>query len=229
MKIQTKASKSNEVSKRERDNRNLARDVAAESIVLLKNDGTLPIDACPVALYGAGAATTIKGGTGSGEVNERFSVSIEQGLSAAGFDITTKSWLRDYEVEMNTKKAKANKEIVKKLFSIKSSDRINLMEDGFQYPPGRLISDEDIKASACETCIYVIARQAGECTDRKLAKHDYSLTDIEIENIKTAIKSYKKVIIVINAGGSMDISPLDELDGINSVIWKFGFCRSTNP
>lgn len=60
--------------------RAVARRAAADGIVLLKNENhVLPIDInCPVALYGAGASHTIKGGTGSGDVNERECVSIYQ-------------------------------------------------------------------------------------------------------------------------------------------------------
>ena len=71
----------------------LARTSAAEGIVLLKNDGALPIQPCPIALFGMGAEYTTKGGTGSGEVNERHAVNIREGLENACFTITTNSWL----------------------------------------------------------------------------------------------------------------------------------------
>ena len=236
-KIRTNARTTNEVTERETAHRKLARDAAKESIVLLQNDGTLPITPCPVALYGAGAATTIKGGTGSGEVNERYSVTIEQGLKNAGFAITTDTWLREYEIFMHSEKEKKYKSMIKKLFSLDSGARINFMANGFQYPPGRLINDADIETSklfpsksstgSCETCIYVIARQAGECTDRsygtELCKnYDFNLTQTEIENIKIAAKAYKKIIIVINVSGPMDLTPLDSIDEINAIIY---FCQ----
>ena len=220
--IRTKAVPSNAVSERETAHRKLARDVANESIVLLKNDGTLPIDPCNVALYGAGAATTIKGGTGSGEVNERYSVTIEQGLKNAGFTITTDSWLREYEEFMKREKAIANKAIAKKMLSSSSDDRINIMANAFQYPPGRLITDADIKQGKSDTCIYVIARQAGECSDRSLEKNDFTLMPAEIDNLNLISKSYEKVIVVINVGGPMDISSLEEINGINAILF---FCQ----
>ena len=78
-------SSSPEVTERERRNRELARRAAAEGIVLLKNEGLLPLLAeRTIGLYGAGAIKTVKGGTGSGDVNERESVSIFQGLRNAG-------------------------------------------------------------------------------------------------------------------------------------------------
>ena len=69
MKVLTKASYSAEVSDRERENLQVAYKAACEAMVLLKNDGALPFKTKKVALYGPGASMTIKGGTGSGEVN----------------------------------------------------------------------------------------------------------------------------------------------------------------
>lgn len=71
-------------SPREQENAALARQAAAAGIVLLKNRGVLPLNpGAPVALFGAGAGRTVKGGTGSGDVNNRASVSIWQDLKGA--------------------------------------------------------------------------------------------------------------------------------------------------
>lgn len=87
------------VTKREQENREIARRAASEGFVLLKNDGhLLPLAAKgKIGLYGAGAVKTIKGGTGSGDVNERDCVSICQGLKAAGYEVTSDAWLSSYE------------------------------------------------------------------------------------------------------------------------------------
>ena len=55
-----------EESQRERDHRILARRAAADGMVLLKNDGVLPLENKSIALYGVGARMTVKGGSGSG-------------------------------------------------------------------------------------------------------------------------------------------------------------------
>ena len=75
----------------EREHRDLLRRLAPECMVLLKSDGTFPLEApCKVALYGSGARETIKGGTGSGDVNVRHYTTVEEGLENAGFTVTTK-------------------------------------------------------------------------------------------------------------------------------------------
>ena len=97
MELLTKASYSGEVSEREKRNLEVAYRAACESMVLLKNEGVLPLQTKKVALYGPGVTRTIKGGTGSGEVNERHSVTILEGMENRGFEVTTKQWLNDYE------------------------------------------------------------------------------------------------------------------------------------
>ena len=62
------------------------RNCLSECTVLLKSDGSFPLPAPePLALYGSGARHTVKGGTGSGEVNSRLFITVEQGLRDAGF------------------------------------------------------------------------------------------------------------------------------------------------
>ena len=75
-----------------------ARRAAAEGMVLLKNEGLLPLDSSmSVALFGGGAVRTVKGGTGSGDVNNRENISIYRGMKEAEIAITSEDWVRDYE------------------------------------------------------------------------------------------------------------------------------------
>ena len=78
MKFQLLGASSPEESVRERAHRAIAREAAAEGIVLLENNGVLPMQPQKIALYGAGSRMTVKGGSGSGDVHERYSVTIEK-------------------------------------------------------------------------------------------------------------------------------------------------------
>ena len=81
------------------------RALSPECMVLLKNDGTLPIaKGGKLALYGSGARRTIKGGTGSGDVNSRKYITVEEGMENAGFEITTKAWLDAYDTAVTAAK-----------------------------------------------------------------------------------------------------------------------------
>ena len=86
------ATTSPEISEREKRNMSRSGAIAAEGIVLLANNGILPLQPSPkpLALFGSGARRTVKGGTGSGDVNSRIVISAEQGLEEAGFPIGTK-------------------------------------------------------------------------------------------------------------------------------------------
>ena len=102
-----------EPSRREGEHRALARRAAAESMVLLQNDGVLPLaSGTPVALYGMGARYTIQGGTGSGSVNSRETVSIDHGLRSAGLAITTDDWLNAFDASYAAARAAWQEEIL---------------------------------------------------------------------------------------------------------------------
>ena len=101
------------VTELERQNQEKVRELASECIVILENDGVLPL--CPgnrkIALFGNGAKDTVKGGTGSGDVNSREVICIEDGLKAAGFEITTHERLEKYSKKLVESKASYMEEI----------------------------------------------------------------------------------------------------------------------
>ncbi len=86
-------------STREKANRETSARIAEEGIVLLENKGVLPFDSGvrTIALYGSGARHTIKGGTGSGDVNVRDYVTVEQGLLNSGYSVVTGEVLTEYD------------------------------------------------------------------------------------------------------------------------------------
>ena len=84
-------------SERELANRRIARKAAAEGMVLLKNEGIRPLqEGTTTALFGGGAVHMVKGGTGSGDVNQREVVEIWQGFLDAGIALTNRDWLEEY-------------------------------------------------------------------------------------------------------------------------------------
>ncbi len=192
-------------------NRSLAYRAAAEGFVLLENDGVLPLKDKRIALYGSGARKTVKGGTGSGAVRERYSVTIAQGLADAGFEITTTGWLDRFDQFYADAYEAYRQEMEKRVEGVREFYRILGMIPPFQHPTGIPVTEEDIAASACDTAIYVLARQAGEGNDREDRQGDYRLDDVERENLEVVSRAYKNLIVVINAGGVIDVSFLDTL------------------
>ena len=218
MELLTKASRSDLVSDRERENLQVAYQAACEGIVLLKNDGALPFTTKTVALYGPGAARTIKGGTGSGEVNERHSVSILEGLRSRGFTVATERWLTDYESFYLRAEKAYKQEKRKRLNLLKLDDIMQMLFDNFRTPAGPSITEAYLTRDT-DSCIYVLSRQAGEGGDRKVEQGDYLLTDEEVSAIRTCAAHYEKFVLVINCGSSMDLSSLDGIEGINAILY----------
>lgn len=198
----------------------LARAAASESIVLLKNDGLLPMRPKRLALYGTGARKTIKGGTGSGDVSCYEVSTVEQGLENAGFAITTKNWLDRFDRLFDQAYESWLAELRKRLrFASVWQSFLVKGENPFRYPSGCTILGTDISDSGTDTAMYVLSRQSGEGRDRAPEKGDYYLTDIEIEHLWLLSKAYEKLILVINTGSQIDLSCLDEIPGINAVIY----------
>lgn len=219
MELLTKASYSKEVTQREKDNLAVAYKAACESMVLLKNEGVLPLTTQKVALYGAGASRTIKGGTGSGEVNERHSVTILEGLEDRGFTITTRKWIADFEKAYTAAQKAYKVEKRKRVNLLKKDSLMQMMLDDFRAPHGRPITQADVAASDTDTCIYVLSRQAGEGGDRKAEKGDLYLTDEEVAAIRFCAEHYAKFLLVINCGSTMDMSFAREIPGIGAILY----------
>ena len=219
MKLLTKASRSPEVTQRELENQRVAYQAACEGMVLLKNDGTLPFRTKKVAVYGPGASMTIKGGTGSGEVNERHSVSILEGLESRGFEITTRAWIADFEKNYAEAEAAYKIEKKKRVNLLKPNTIMQMLFDNFRAPVGRTVTEADVAASDTDSCIYVLSRQAGEGGDRRAEKGDYFLTDEEVAAISFCAEHYEKFLLVINCGSSMDMSFAAEIPGINAILY----------
>ena len=219
MKLLTKASWSGDVTQREKDNLAIAYQAACEGIVMLKNDGALPFSSKKVALYGPGVSMTIKGGTGSGEVNERHSVTILEGMEDRGFQVTTKDWLARFREHYEHLLAIHKEEKKKQVNLLKMDTIMSMLFDNFRFPDGPEVTHSDVVSSDTDSCIYVLARQAGEGGDRKVEAGDFLLTDGEKETIKLLAEKYEKFVLAINCGSAMDLSCLDDIPGINAILY----------
>lgn len=211
---------SEEISEREQRHRILAREAAEESIVLLKNDGVLPLPTgIPVALFGAGAGLTIKGGTGSGDVNVRHSVSIYDGFTLARVRVTSKSWIEDYEERYELARQAWKKQILDECGGTTDGQLFfdTYTSHAFEMPEGRPIEDTDVQDA--KTAVYVISRVAGEGSDRHLAQGDYYLTDHELEDLRVLATLVEQIVIVINAGAPVDLTVLEAMPEVKAILF----------
>ncbi len=207
---------SDEVTSLEKENQALVRSLAGECMVVLENDGALPLgkEERTIVLYGSGARNTVKGGTGSGDVNSREVINIYEGLKAEGFNILSDDWLDRYDktledatdaymADINEKAAKQHVPPIMIMFSTP-----------FVAPDEELIT----QVKDADIAIYVISRNSGEGADRYDVKKDYELDDNEVKNIQFLAANYKKTIVLLNTGGVIDTKVLRNTDGINAVM-----------
>lgn len=214
MKFQVFGNPSPKESLRETEHKAIARRAAAEGIVLLKNDGALPLRTRKVALYGPGSRMTVKGGSGSGDVHERHSVTIEEGLRNAGFTFPTTRWMDRFRGKYDSDVAawrSGLEQEVKKYSPIQTMQMfIYIGEHPMPYPACTPVLPDELTKET-DTAIYVLSRQAGEGKDRKAEKGDYLLSDMEEESLRLLSRNYEKLILVLNCGSAMDLSILDEI------------------
>ncbi len=200
-----------EVQEFEKEHLATLRSLAPECMVLLKKNGDFPLSApCKVALYGAGARETIKGGTGSGDVNVRHYVTVEEGLENAGFTVTTKSWMEGYKA--------AREAVIRDFYEGIALEAKELGKSVFLVGMGRTPGEPHYELpldGEGEVCIYVLSRNSGEGADRPGGEGDYLLTEDEKRDIIACAEKYPKFMLVLNVGGPVDISPvLDQADNV---------------
>lgn len=192
----------------------IARTAAAEGMVLLKNEAmTLPLgENKSIAAFGNTSYDFISGGTGSGDVNEAYTVSLVDGLKNAGF-IMDPSLLAQYEKFIKQEKAKLPP---KKFFF------------ELQAPIPEMSPSEAALKSAAEKnsiAFITIGRNAGEFQDRK-KENDYFLSDAELELIDRVSTAFhakgKKVVVIINTGGVIDVTAWRNKADAILLAWQGG-------
>ena len=186
------------------------RGALAECTVLLKHNGDFPLEAPgKIAAYGCGVRKTIKGGTGSGEVNSRYFVNVEQGLTDAGFTVTTKHWLDAYDATY----VEAKKAFHARMKAEAKANKTNVI----LYAMGKAMPEPEYDLpldGEGDVAIYVLSRISGEGNDRESVGGDIKLSATEKRDILALNAKYAKFMLVINAGGAVDLSEIAEVKNI---------------
>ncbi len=204
---------------RERRNAEISYHAAASGMVLLENDGTLPVHKSGlIALYGIGAVRTVRGGTGSGDPfngglsgggnplidqSPRYHIHILRAFLDAGYHVVNEAGLES---------AAQKYDIEKQKFGAQGM--------GTFHFPEPLLSEKAVYEDAlqCDTAIFVISRNSGEGEDRKMLQKtasgmeigDYRLSTQEKTNLLLVRRMFSKMIVVLNTGGILDITEIQE-------------------
>ena len=197
------------VSPRERNIRAVARKAAAEGMVMLENNGILPLKkGAALALFGQGARYTVKGGTGSGDVNSRNTITVEQGLRNAGFRIVNREYLDRFDTEFAASKKRCEETIYREAGEDRDPRKLYHAHATIvpELPELPLLQEDTAGADAV---VYVISRISGEFADRHAEKGDYYLSDQEEKELEALSSFGLPLIVLLNVGGVMDLSFLD--------------------
>ncbi|MFN7116568.1 MAG: glycoside hydrolase family 3 C-terminal domain-containing protein [Saprospiraceae bacterium] len=193
----------------------ITRQSASEGMVLLKNEQTLPMQQVKnVALLGVTSYDFIAGGTGSGDVNEAYTVSLEEGLKNVGFEMNT--------IAKNI--FEKHKEANQKAFV--KPQGINAMFQPYD-PPEMTYTAEQLQqiASSTDIGIITIGRNSGEGGDRK-EKDDFLLSKQEQDMIANTCKAFhaagKKVVVVLNIGGVIETASWKAQPDAILLAWQGG-------
>ena len=190
------------------------RALAPECMVLLRSDGAFPLaEPGEIALFGSGARRTIKGGTGSGDVNSRHVTTIEEGLEAAGFTIVSRPWLEAYDRVRD----QAHQDFIADIRTEAAERGVPaiMIGMGSVMPEPEYSIPLDVDAGTDpEMAVYVLARTSGEGSDRTPEAGDLRLIDTEIRDILTLNERFEKFLLVLNVGGVVDLSPLGDVGNI---------------
>ena len=195
----------------------VTRQSAVEGMVLLENNGVLPLasEISRVAVFGTTSYDFIAGGTGSGNVNRAYTVSLLEGLRNAGYAI---------DAELEKTYTKYIKEETERL-NPKSDDPMAMFMPKIragEFVPSAGLLDKMVRAN--DVAIITLGRNSGEFFDRKVA--DFTLTEQEsgmIEAVCTAFhKAGKKVVVILNVGGVIETASWKNLPDAVLLAWQAG-------
>ena len=204
----------------------VTRQSAAEGMVLMKNNDALPLKEGikRVALYGCTSYDFIAGGTGSGNVNHAYVVSLLDGLKNGGYTVSEelRTTYVQYIADAKEAQEKALEEMAKKDMQAALLAR---------FMPGTLPAEKQFtteelarQAETSDVAIITIGRISGEFIDRKSA--DFNLNDSEMQLIQQVCEVYhkagKQVVVLLNIGGVIETASWKDLPDAILCAWQAG-------
>lgn len=198
----------------------VTRQAATDGMVLLKNDkNALPIPSGVknIAAFGNTSYDFISGGSGSGDVNEAYTISLFEGLTNGGYtpdDVLTTVY-KAYMDHMRAQQPKSNNPLMALMMGKQPIQEMTVTADLAK----KFAEKSDI-------ALITIGRNAGEGRDRTDTEGDFRLTKTEkdmIENVTDAFHAKgKKAIVVLNVAGVVEVASWRDMPDAVLVAWQPG-------
>ena len=204
----------------------VTRQSAAEGMVLMKNNQTLPFAESikNVALYGNTSYEFIAGGTGSGNVNHAYVVSLLDGLKNGGYAVSDglkqayEQFWGDYHKAREAEIAEIEKTDKQKAMMMR------FLPAGLPAEKQFTAAELEAQAAKADIAVLTIGRISGEFFDRKSS--DFNLSGSEQILLKEVCEAYhkagKKVVVLLNIGGVIETASWKELPDAILCAWQAG-------
>ena len=196
----------------------VTRQSATEGMVLLKNNNeTLPFErkVRNIALFGCTSYDFIAGGTGSGNVNRAYTVSLLDGLKNAGYQID-EALKADYEQYIEAENKKNTPDSSQPFSRFMPVPRPTEL-----IPTTKVLSEQVAKA---DVALVTLGRTSGEFVDRNVS--DFELSEEELQLLKSVSQAFhaagKKVVVVLNIGGVIETASWKKLPDAILLAWQAG-------
>lgn len=198
----------------------VTRQVATDGMVLLKNDKKalpIPSGVKNIAAFGNTSYDFIAGGSGSGDVNEAYTISLFEGLTNNGYtpdDALTTA----YKAYMDHMRAQIPK----------NDNPLMALMMGKQPIQEMTVTTDLAKkfAEKSDVALITIGRNAGEGRDRTDTEGDFRLTKTEKEMIKNVSEAFhakgKKAIVILNVAGVIEVTSWRDMADAVLVAWQPG-------
>lgn len=196
----------------------ITRQSATEGMVLLKNEKeALPFTSQVknIALFGCTSYDFIAGGTGSGNVNRAYTVSLLDGLTRAGYQVN-ENLKSQYEQHIISENKRNEPKEKNQMSAFLPKPRPTEM-----VPSKALLKE---MAVGSDVALITIGRTSGEFLDRTVA--EFNLTKEEFSLIQSITNEFhsagKKVVVVLNIGGVIETSTWKNLPDAILCAWQAG-------
>ena len=196
----------------------ITRQAATDGMVLLSNvNSTLPFAGTikNIAAFGNTSYNIITGGTGSGDVNEAYNVSLVEGLENSGYTV--------------------NQDLINRYDSYIDQQRANqpaqqgggMMRGAPPIPEMAVtVSLANSMAASNDVALITIGRNSGEGSDRSSGEGDFQLSKEEVSIIRNVTNAFhavgKKAVVILNVGGVIETASWKNIPDAILLAWQGG-------
>ena len=197
----------------------LCLEIEREGMVLLKNEGLLPLaEKSAISVFGQDSVDFVYGGAGSGSVDASRAANLKQALEAAGFSVNPTLW--DFYAAGPGKSYRKT-----------TPDETGAGQFAVNEVPVSLYTDEVKNSFALygDAALVCIGRSGGESSDIPTAPLPsgslyLQLDKDEMDMLSLACGSFDNVVLLLNSNNPLELGFLDDpaYTGVKAVIWCGG-------